>query len=83
MTKMSKKDMSNEQLARVIAKGFEGVDDRFDEVDNRFDGISTELTGIKQDLENLELRMGHLAYAFDVKDLKKRMAVVERKVGIK
>ena len=80
MTKMSKKDITNEQLARIIAKGFEGVDKRFDLVITK-DDLNQELTGIKQDLENIELRMGHLAYAFDVKDLKKRVAILERKVG--
>ncbi len=84
MTKMSKKDISNEQLARMMAKGFEDMA-RKDDLKNLVtkDDLTRELSGIKEDLESLELRMGHLAYAFDVKDLKKRMAIVERKVGIK
>ena len=76
MTKMSKKDITNEQLARIIAKSFEATDKRFDNLDQ-------ELSGVKQDLENIELRIGHLAYAFEVKDLKKRVAMLERKVGVK
>ena len=49
MAKMSKKDISNEQLARMIAQGFENT------------ATKADILEIKQDLENLELRMGHLA----------------------
>ncbi len=88
MTKMSKNDVSNEELARMIAKGFNSVEIRMatkEDLKNLAtkDDLKREATEIRQDLENLELRIGSLAYAFDVKDLKKRMDVVERKIGVK
>ena len=55
----------------MMAKGFEDT------------ATKADIAEIKKDLENIELRIGHLAYAFEVKDLKKRMSVVERKVGVK
>jgi hypothetical protein len=82
MTKMSKKDISNEVLGRMIAKGFENTATK-DDIKNLKADLIRETTEIRQDLEDLELKIGNLAYAFDVKDLKKRMDVVERKIGIK
>jgi chaperonin cofactor prefoldin len=69
------KQVTNEELARMIAVGFENT------------ATKTELLEVKQelqeDLERIELRMNHLAPNFEVKDLKKRVGVLERKVGIK
>jgi hypothetical protein len=72
---MSKKDITNEELARMIAKGFENAATKTD--------ISDLKSELKQDIEDLDIKMSRLAYDFDVKDLKKRMSVVERKIGIK
>ncbi len=86
MTKMSKKNVSNEQLARLIAKGFEGVDNRFNNLESKMatkDDLAELKTELKQDIEDVDLKISRLAYDFDVKDLKKRMTIVERKVGIK
>ena len=88
MTKMSKKDLSNDQLARIIAKGFDSVENRManrEDLKNLAtkDDLKKEALEIRRDLEDIELRIGNLAYAFDVKELKKRMDTVERKIGIK
>jgi hypothetical protein len=80
MTKMSKKDISNELLSRIISKGFESTATK---EDLKTLATKAELAEIKVDLENIELKIGHLAYAFDVKDLKKRVTALEHKFGVK
>ncbi|MBI4363452.1 MAG: hypothetical protein HY545_01235 [Candidatus Doudnabacteria bacterium] len=79
--KMPKK-VTTEDLARMMAKGFEEMATK-ENLKAAKNELSHEISGIKQDLEAIELRIGHLAYAFEVKDLKRRMAIVERKIGVK
>jgi len=77
---------SQEELARMVAEGFVGVDKGFRGVHAVMvtkDDLVSELAGIKQDLEDLKLKFDHVAYKFEVKDLEKRMAVVERKIGVR
>ncbi len=70
--KMSKKDMSNEQLARMMAKGFENVDNRFDRIENR-------LENVESDIEEINLKFDHVAHKFEVKDLERRVTILENK----
>ena len=72
------KKVTTEDLARMMAKGFENTATK---EDLKTLATKAELAEIKEDLENIELKIGHLAYAFDVKDLKKRVTVLEHKIG--
>ena len=73
-----------DQLGQMIGKGFNSVETRMATKDDlKSLATKAELAEIKQDLENIELKIGHLAYAFDVKDLKKRVTILERKVGVR
>ncbi|OGE88428.1 MAG: hypothetical protein A3J07_01395 [Candidatus Doudnabacteria bacterium RIFCSPLOWO2_02_FULL_49_13] len=69
---MSKK-VTNEELARMMAKGFEDMATKED--------LKTLAT--KQDLEDLTLKFDNVAFKFEVKDLERRVDVLERKVSVK
>ena len=78
------KKVTIEDLAQITARGFEGIQkDMATKDDLKQLATKAELAEIKEDLENIELKIGHLAYTFDVKDLKKRVTVLEHKVGVK
>ena len=67
----AKKKVTLESLAAMVAEGFSNT------------ATKTEVAEIKQDLEDIKIKFDHVAYKFEVKGLEKRMAAVERKVGIK
>ena len=54
------KKITNEMLAIMIARGFEGVDKRFGVVDGRFRGIDGRLDGIDGRLDGIDVRLDHL-----------------------
>jgi len=67
--------VSLEHLARMIAKGFGGVDKRFDKVDERLDTL-------EQGQEEIKLKLDHVAYRFEVQELDRRLKLVEQKLGL-
>ena len=42
---MTKKQMTIEDLAKIMKKGFDGVDEKFDGVDEKFDGVDEKFDG--------------------------------------
>jgi len=59
---------SNDDLARMIAMGFDGVDERLDKVDERLNKIEALLLGdYKKRIEKLELEMKELRQALVLK----------------
>ena len=66
---MPKKEITNEELARMIKKGFDGVDKR--------------LSTLEQGQENIKLRLDNVAYQFQVQSLHQRLKILEKKSGIK
>ena len=87
---MGKKPVTNEDLARMIKKGFDHNDKRFDDidkrlsaVDKRFDKVETRLSNLEQGHEDIQMRLGNVAFKFEVDDLKKRVKKIEFKLGIR
>ena len=87
---MRKKQITNEDLAIMIGKGFNSNDKRFDKVDGRLDRVEGRLDKVDNRLEKIEqanedikLRLGNTAFQFDVDNLKKRVRKLEFKLGIK
>lgn len=94
---MTKKQITNEDLARMVKGGFDDVDEgfkkvdkrfddvdkRFDKVDKRFDKVDVRLDRLEQGQEDIKLRLGNTAFQFDVDELKKRVRKIELKVGIR
>lgn len=80
---MKEKQITNEDLAQMIKKGFDGSDEKFEGIDKRFDDIEVRLENIEAGQEDIKLRLGEFAYRFEVEDLKKRLEKVEAKLAIK
>ena len=57
---MKKKNITNDQLASMIKKGFDGVDEQFSGVNNRFDGVNNRFDKVEARLIKLEIRMDAL-----------------------
>ncbi len=73
---MPKKQITNEDLSRMIKKGFDGND-------KRFDRIETQLDRLEQGHEDIQLRLGNVPFKFEVEDLKKRVKKLEFKLGVR
>lgn len=79
MTKASDKDVSNEQLAEMIAKGFENTATKQDiaGLDGRLSGVEDRLTIVERKLDKALYR------EFErIDKLEKEMKVVKQKLGI-
>lgn len=73
MDKQTKKEF--ESLARMVKKGFDGVDRRFKNVDSRFDNVDSRFDNIESRLSSVELqvREGKI-------DNEKRFDAIEKKI---
>lgn len=71
-------EVTNNDLARMIAEGFSGVDEQFKEVRMEF---TTEIGGVKDRLKNVEAKLDKALYTEYV-SLETRVRRVEKKVGI-
>lgn len=90
MKKETKKNVSLDDLAVMVKRGFDGVDKRFDGVDKKFDGVDKKFDKVEKRLENLEqgqeeikLKLDRVAYRFEVEELDRRVKRIETRLGIK
>ena len=78
---MAKKTVTTEDLARMVQKGFEGVDEKFDGVNERFDRVDSRLDRVEGRLEKIEKlfiadhRQRIEKLEIEVKELKELLAV--------
>ena len=77
MDKETKKEFQS--LARMVKRGFDGVDDEFKKVKNDLVKMKNDLGELKDGHEAIELRLGNLAPQFEVNNLKKRVEKLELK----
>lgn len=54
MRKANVKKITLEDLARMVANGFRGVDERFDRVETRLGHVETKLDGVETRLNSVE-----------------------------
>ena len=62
-----------------VDKRFDGVDKRFDLVDKRFDGVESRLDSLEYNQENIISKLDNVAYRFEIRDLEKRVGILENK----
>jgi len=76
---MLKKKITNEDLAGMMKKGFDGVDEQLSGMEKRLnDRMDTLETG----QEDIKLRLDQAAYRFELQALQKRVDVLEKNAGI-
>lgn len=84
---MKKKNITINQLARMMQRGFDGVDEGFNKVDARFDKIEKQLKNFREknslEHEDIKLGLSQVAYRFELEEIDKRLKKVGAKVGLK
>ena len=58
------KEVTNNELGRMIKKGFDGMDKRFEEVDRHFNRIEGDLGEVKGDVSDIKQHLGTIENAF-------------------
>jgi len=73
------KKVTTEHLAQMMAKGFEDIQGGMASKED----LSREIGDVRQDLEEIKLKFDHVAHKFEIKDLEKRVKVLEEKIEAK
>jgi len=80
MKKKFKKNITLDDLAGMVKRGFDGTD-------KRFNGVTKQLKDFKEtnslDHEEIKLRLSQVAYRFELVEIDKRLKRVETKLGFK
>lgn len=76
-----------DNLARIVAKGFEQVDKRFEQVDKRFDSLEARIAHLDARVAMIERDVAEIRKSLisrmELEDLMARIKYVELKLGIK
>jgi len=65
-----------DKLAIATKKGFDGI---HGEMNNRFDRVDSRLEKLERGHEDIKLRLDNVAYRFELKELEKRVNILEKK----
>ena len=79
----NKKISTIEDLAALVQQEFLAVQKEFLVVHKKLDNLRKEVLEIKADLENIKLRIGEMAFRFEIQGIEKRLKQLELKVGLK
>lgn len=76
--------MSIEDLAVIVAHGFEGMRDEFSsDLHGEFKGVKENIKVLKDGQEQIKLKLDNVAYRFELVELQRRVDLLEKKVGVK
>lgn len=87
--------MTLEDLALMVKKGFDGVDEKFSGVDERFESVDTnfravfsDLDLVKQDIRDIKITLGPIVQMVatlqvDMSSLENRVMRLEKKAGVR
>ena len=80
------KEISTDDLAGMISRGFEGVDKQFatvksdiKRIDDRMDHLDARMGRMEADLHEIK---GNIVYKYEFEDLAARVKYLETKLGI-
>jgi len=81
--KKPKKNISLDQLAAMVAEGFEHTASKEGQVklEVKVDKLETRMNRLEQGQEEIKLRLDGVAYRFELMDLQKRVQLLEKRVG--
>ena len=80
MKKKFKKNITLDDLAGMVKRGFDGTDKRFNEVTKQLKDFK-ETNSL--DHEEIKLRLSQVAYRFELVEIDKRLKKVETRLGFK
>ncbi len=89
---MKKSEITNKQILKAIEKNSKDIsrillalndfssitDKRFNAVDSRFDVVESRLDNLDSNQEDIISRLSNVAYKFEIRDLEKRVGVLEK-----
>jgi len=67
------KEITNEELAKMVKLGFDGQN-------RRFDRIEKQINILEQGQEEIKLRLDNVAYRFELRDLEKTVKSLALKI---
>lgn len=76
---MSKEKFTIEDLARLTVENHNEIKDEMGQIRNRLDRVESRLINIGTGQEDIKLRLDNVAYRFELKELDKRVTVLEKK----
>lgn len=80
--KRSIKQVTNEELASMIAEGFNDVGIRLGGVESRLSGVEGQMLKVHERLSSVEMKLDRALYK-EIDKMEARLKKVEEKVGIK
>ena len=75
-----KKNVTINQLAGMIKRGFDGVNERFDKIKKQLKNFRKKNS---LEHEDIKLRLSQVAYRFELEEIDKRLKKVEAKLRLK
>lgn len=75
-----KVDKKIDDLGIMVKNGFDEVHQK---MDKRFGNVDKRLDELKRDMDEVKLKFAYTAWAIDVEELKKRVFILEQKLGVK
>jgi len=75
------KGVTIDVLAGMVKKGFDHMDERFNQHDKRFETIEKKMDDLEQGQEEIKLKLGNVAYRFELVELERRVQILERKTN--
>ena len=83
---MSKEEITIDELARMIARGFDNVKEEIGGVDGKVESLRNELSEFRKqnEREHLELRLrqDNVAHRYEMQDLDERVTRLEKKAKL-
>lgn len=77
---MSKKEITNQDLAKSINILAKSLDDLAISVKNGFDSVDRRLKALEQGHKDIKLKLTNVAYRFELEELERRVAKLENKL---
>lgn len=85
-TIMAEKNITLDDLAVIVKKGFDEVyermDVRFDHVENRLNSVESRLGRLEKDIAAIRFTLTQLAYRDEVNKLEERLTRIEKHLGL-
>jgi len=83
MTKKPKKNITLDDLAGMVKRGFDSVDEKISGNIKEHRAIITKLENLENGVEEIKLKLDQVAYRFEIEELDRRLKRLEMKLGIK
>jgi len=81
--KAKKKNVTLDDLAGMVANGFEGVGKELSGINYKLEEYDKKFQKLEEGQEQIKLRLDNVAYRFELVELQRRVKLLEKKVGVR